>query len=49
MHQKHFVPADFRHRDQIVNGLTKGAEGLIVIEVANVLTDKCLPDHHQSD
>ena len=49
VHDQQFVPANFVHGDQIANGFLKGAEGLVVIQVADVLADEGLAIHHQGD
>ena len=43
------LPADFVHRDQVVNGLLESAERLIVVQIADVLADERLPVHDQRD
>src|SRR6202008_4462284 len=43
MHKEHILPADFIHGHQIANCLFERAEGLVVIEIADVLADESLP------
>jgi hypothetical protein len=42
VNEQQFVATHFVHGEQIVDGFVKRAEGLVVIEVADVLADEGL-------
>src|SRR6516225_10120813 len=43
----HVIPADFVHRDEVADGFLKRPEGIVMVEVADMLADKGLTVHHQ--
>ena len=49
VHHKQFVPANFVHRDEILDGLVKCAKRLVMVKVADVLADKRLAVDDQRD
>ena len=49
VYHEQFVPANFVHRDKIFNRLLKRLKRLEVFQVADVLTDKSLSVHDQSN
>ncbi len=49
VHDQQIVTIDPIHRDEVVDSLLKGAKGLIVAEVANVLADKGLAVDDERD
>ena len=49
VNEEHVFPPDFVHCHQVANRCLKSAEGLVMIEVANVLADECLTLDDQSD
>jgi len=49
MHKKQFVEGDVIHRDEIMDGLIKRTERLVMIQVSDVLADKGLAANHERD
>ena len=49
MRHQEVVPAHAVHGDEVLDGFLEGAESFVVVEVANVLADKCLAIDDESD